>query len=600
MPLSVPLSVSGWRETLARRGLWPALAAVVAAQVVVDLSLLRYSYFFAEDFGELSTYSEGPLDLDLLSSSVFGHFIPGLVIVQRYVGAWFGADWVVTSALTCLIQVGGTIAFARLMLALRGAAWWIPWASAAFALGIVSLNTVPWWAATLAPQVAVVAGVSTWGCAVRYARTGRPRHLVGLAVMFVLAVSFFEKSLAVGACLGLFVLLVGTRQTDDGWRDRAREAVRLWPVWGVLATISALDLAVYATGPYLGQFGEPAGATDTVEYLARSLPEGVFPSLIGAINPTSPLPGPGALTPVVATALVLSVIVWTSMRSGVARRAWAWFVLSALLSQLLVARGRLQLLGIDTTVRELRFQVDSSYLFLIALAVALPAAVHTLGPAARARVAITVAVAPLVFMPLWLQSLQVIADTSTGPDSRHYFAQLRAADLPEDAAFLDVPLPEWLVPSAMHPWNLAGTVYPQARPGVALTHDPEGALWIRPDGSIGPVQLRDLTTPTSDPVCLEAGEAPVQVLTPPGVALYGAPPSVLLVLSQDSAGPAWLQLGTGAEDSAPDDYGAPIRLDRPGSFAAGVRLDPDAAVYLSLASGSRVCVDEVRLAVPEG
>ena len=225
-------SVSGWRQALARRGLVPALAAVVAAQVVVDLSLLRYSYFFAEDFGELATYSEGPLDLDLLSTSVFGHFIPGLVLVQRYVGIWFGADWAVTSALTCLVQVGGTIAFARLLLALRGAAWWIPWATAAFALGTVSLNTVPWWSATLAPQVAVAASVSTWGCAVRYARTRRRRHLVGVAVMFVLAVSFFEKSIAVSAYLGLFVLLVGTQETDDGWRGRAQEAVRLWPVWG--------------------------------------------------------------------------------------------------------------------------------------------------------------------------------------------------------------------------------------------------------------------------------------------------------------------------------------------------------------------------------
>ena len=362
---------------------------------------------------------------------------------------------------------------------------------------------------------------------------------------------------------------------------------------GVLAAISVLDLAVFLTGPYLGRFGDPAGATETVEYLARSLPEGVFPSLVGAIHP-------GTVTSVLATALVLSVVAWTSVRSGVARRAWVWFLVSALLSQLLVARGRLQLLGVETTVRELRFQVDSAYLFLIALCVALPAAVHTLGPAARARFAIVVAVVPLALLPLWLQSLQTIADTSTGPDSRHYLAQLRSADLPDGAAFLDVPLPEWLVPSAMHPWNLASTVYPLVRPGVALTNDPDGALWIRPDGSIGPVHLRDLTVPTSDPVCLEAGDPAVQVLAPPGRGPLRCP-----TLGPPGAQPGQRRPGAaagrhGGGGSTPDDYGAPIRVDHAGSLAAGVRLDPEEAVYLSVVRGDRVCVDDVRLAVPEG
>ena len=236
------------------------LAVVLTVQLAVCLWLLSRSYFTQEDFGELQAYHQRPFGSELLRTSVFGHLMPGLIMVERITGGWLHGSWAAASAITCGVQLGGTVAFARVLIALHGRRWWLPWPVAAFALGTIGLNTVSWWAATLAPQVAVMASVSAFGCALRYDAGHRLRHLGSLLVMFGLAVAFFEKSVVVSAYLGLFVLLVGTHDAAEGWRERWRRVVSLWPVWLVLTVVSAADLAVYFHGDYLDEVGDPAGA----------------------------------------------------------------------------------------------------------------------------------------------------------------------------------------------------------------------------------------------------------------------------------------------------------------------------------------------------
>jgi hypothetical protein len=493
--------------------------------------------------------------------------------------------------------MGGTVAFTRLLVALRGARWWIPWVAGAFGLGILGLNTAPWWAATLSPQIAVVACVSAWGCAMRYDRSRRLRHLLSLLVMFGVAVSFFEKSVVVSAYVGLFVLIVGTHATDETWRQRVHRVRRLWPVWTVFVVVSAIDLAFYFAGDYLGEAGRPAGTAQTLEYLARSLPEGVLPSLFGAAHPTTGLPGPSWLTPLAATAAAGSVVLWTSLRSGLSRRAWLWFLLSAGLSQVLVARGRLSIQGTDAVVANLRYQVDPAYLFLVALTVALPAAMATVPARRRGRLALAAALAPLVALPLWVDTVRTLSAESPGAYSRLHLHQLRESRLPAGTVFLDMAVPEYLVPPAMYPWNLASTVYPIARPGVDVSHDPRGASWIAPDGSILPVRLHDITAP-ADPGCLLASDGPVEVVPPPGADLEGVTPPLLLSLRHATRNPTSFVLAVGPGDGPQRGYGADVPVRGTGELAVPIELTATDAVHLQVTGAARLCLSDVRITRP--
>lgn len=573
------------------------LAVVLLLQLAAVAWLLSNSYYFSEDFGQLLNYPREPLGPDLLSTSVFGHLIPGFVFAQWAAGGWLGASWTATALVTCVVQLGGTVAFARLLVALRGRRWWVPWLTGAFALGILGLNTVPWWAATLSPQIAVAASVSAMGCAMRYDRTRRVRHLVSLLVMFGVAVSFFEKSVIISAYVGLLVLIVGTHAPEEAWRERVHRAVRLWPVWAVFAAVSAVDLAFYFAGDYLGEAGRPAGARQTTEYLVRSLPEGVFPSLLGAAHPVTGLPGPAWLTPLAATTVAGSVALWTCLRSALARRAWVWFLLTAGLSQVLVARGRLSIQGTDAVVANLRYQVDPAYLFLVALTVALPAAMATVPAGRRARLALAAALVPLVALPMWIHTVRTLSAESPGAYSRLYLHQLRESTLPARTVFLDMAVPGYVVPPAMYPWNLASTVYPVARPGVEVGHDPRGASWIAPDGTIIPVELFDITAP-ADPGCLLASDGPVAVVAPPGPDLKGVTPPLLLSLRHTVRNPTSFVLSVGPSDGPQRGYGDDVRVRGDGELALPIELTATDAVHLRVTGSARLCLRDVRITRP--
>ena len=186
-------------------------------QLAVVTYLVSRSYFFSEDFTFLEIYRDTPVTADLLRTSIFGHLVPGFILVQKYFGDWFGANWTLAAFATVAVQLGGTVAFARMLLALVGRrAWWTLWLTAAFGLSVVVLNTAPWWAATWTMQITLAAAVSSWGCALRYERTRNWRYLVSLAVMYLVSVAFFEKAIVTSAYLGLFILFVGTRDRD-GW-----------------------------------------------------------------------------------------------------------------------------------------------------------------------------------------------------------------------------------------------------------------------------------------------------------------------------------------------------------------------------------------------
>jgi hypothetical protein len=198
-------------------------------------------------------------------------------------------------------------------------------------------------------------------------------------------------------------------------------------------------------------------------------------------------------------------------------------------------------------------------------------------------------------LPLWLQTVHDISSHAPGAYARQYLAELRGGRLPARARFLDMAVPEGLVPAPLRPWNLASTVYPIARRDVRMTHDPAGALWIRPDGRVSPVRLEDVTTPVR-PGCISHKAGAIHVTD---VGLSEAQPPVLLALHYTSARAQLIALRIGpAGDPASASPDAPVAIDGSGELALPVAASPGEAVYLSVTGVHRVCLDNVRIVRP--
>lgn len=579
---------------LPARTFWLAVAAVWAVQMYASVYLLRHSFFFADDFIYLDLFDDLPINGELLGRSIFGHMVPALILVQKAFGTWFGANWTAAALATLALQLGGSVAFVRLMTALHGRAWFVPLACAGFSCSVVMLNNVPWWSAVWTMGATVICAISAWGCATRYANTRQLRYLASMAVMFTLSVTFFEKSLALAAYIGLFVLFVGQRMEVESWGERIRYALRLWPVWAVMAVIGVVDLAFYFRGTYLDEAGPAAAAKVTAEYVARSLPEGAFTSLFGIAYPTVTLPGPDVLTPIAATVVLLAVIAWTGWRSALARRVWVWFLICAVVSHLLVARGRLGLMDVEQVVYMLRYQVDATYLLLVALSIAVPAAMHTTAArtARPARLLAVSAVAPLVLSLVWVPSVRGLSETSPGRAADAYFAPVRGDKAPE-RPFLELPMPEGVVGSTFYPWNMASHVLAQY-PGVEVTTDPRGAIRIAEPGRIVPVRFDQLTAP-SPRSCALPGQGEAIVLAAPEMVVPTSGP-LMLVADFTSRGSSSVTLAASTpEGEVPVSGGSIHELAGRGRIALPLP-GPIAQVRIAVQAGDKVCLRQARLA----
>lgn len=487
--------------SLARPPFLAVLIGMLVAQGLVVTALMSRSFLFFEDFSSLVMFEGQPLSVDLLTRSVFGHLAPAFVLTNRYVGHFVGADWAGLTAITVVAQLAGTVAFARLLVALHGRRWWVLWLTGAYAFSIVNLNNAPWWGATVIPQIPTALCVSAFGCAVRFGTTGRVRHLMSFTLVFAAALGFWEKSLVLPAYLGLFVLLVGLRSTD-GTRARLRTVLRMWPIWLAAAALGLADLYVYLRGGYVAEAGVAPPATSVGAFVLRSLSEGVLPSLHGFDFPNVTLPGPDGLTVLAVCLSALVVVVVTCWRSSRGVRVWVWFVVAFAIGQVLVGRGRLNLMGVDLAAHELRYQVDAVYLALVALSVAASGAPLVTARRRWARAAALLV--PIVLLAPWVLSVRYISDHSWGLGSRTFFSGMRATDAPD--RYLDVAVPAWVVPPQMYPWNMAGQIYPLVRPGATTSTNPDGTFVLTYDGRVVPTDLRPVAVVRAGTLCLDPGQ----------------------------------------------------------------------------------------------
>jgi hypothetical protein len=253
-----------------------------------------------------------------------------------------------------------------------------------------------------------------------------------------------------------------------------------------------------------------------VAFLFHSFTEGFAPSFLGMHQPGVSLLGSPLLAMLMANALLLGVAAVTSLRSRRALEAWVFFAFCYLLNQGVLGRGRVAIMGPHMGTL-LRYQLENTVLFCVALAVAVP---YLRGvwsrrwvPRLRGRSVTSwavFAVLAALLAPLWVISLREEVRVSTGIAARGWFDNVRdtLADQRRenpDLAFVDGVVPGWLVYAQMAPFNRYERVLPQVLEDVRFTRTEPRGLSIDETGAVHPVAFEAAADLGGAGTCLTPG-----------------------------------------------------------------------------------------------
>jgi hypothetical protein len=475
-----------------------SLLTILLVQFIVAFIYSGKSYFFQDDFVLFRLMQQSRLDTHLLTRSIFGHFIPGWVLADKTFQNVFGTDYSAARWIMTIVVLLATIALYRLLRALVGRSKWVPIVTAVVALGPITLNAVIWWGVAASVFASNAANIAVFGCFVRWHNTKRVRHLVGMAVMYVIAMSFWEKAAFTAVYVFLFAFLVLDRNL--GLRDRWRGIWRRWPAWLVFAVLGGLDVGYYFSGTYINAAGPSPGLKPVVQLVSLSWMEGLAVGVFGIRIPDVEIFGSAALTMAIPALILLAFAVFTCVKSVEARYAWAFFVLAYLFNQLLLARGRVGIVGIHAG-RDLRYQYDNLYLLAIAVVVSgsqLPAWRDS-GLRVRRTIAASGTVLVVGSIVLDAVTLNRMVALYPGKDVRayvHTFQRTWKQALANDpnARLVDATVPDRIVYANFFPYSLESWVLPQVEPDVKFGYGKGPKYSVSGDGTVHASSFISLAT----------------------------------------------------------------------------------------------------------
>jgi|tagenome__1003787_1003787.scaffolds.fasta_scaffold20982908_4 hypothetical protein len=608
------LAVAPLRRTVeqddAPRGYRAAATGLLGVQVALTTWVASRSFFFADDLLYGSFLGQSPFGGAILFRSWFGHLVPGFIAADWTFLRLVGLNWPAAVVVMVAVALAASVALLRLLEALSGRTWRTVVLTALFGLSLPVVTQTLWWGAVLTNLLPLAASIATIGSFLRWARSGRARHLVSMTCCFLLAVAFYEKSVLTAVYIGLLSLLV----LDGGhpWRERWAATLRRWPAWACLGVVAVIDGVWYLSGDFLAETGPPPGIRDLAAFLFHSLTEGFAPAFLGLHLPEVTLLGSRALTLVVADAALAGVALITARRSRRARNTWVFFALGFLLNQGVLGWGRVNTVAygsndVDSTLGVLgphmglllRYQLENTLLLCVALAVAVPSLGGTRPTRLRLpRAAVALGACALLLMPFWAMSLRAEMRGHRGVVAHGWVDAVRAsyADLPavdRDLGFVEGVVPDWFVYGAMAPYNRYDQVLPQLLPGPRFTTTGERGLGISPDGTVGTVGFRPLAS-LGGGVCLAPGDPRLELDLPralPAATWFvrldyrgDAASSVQVIVHNDGAPPGLLMVSGSYETGV----GRGRLVVAPGSV-------PAAQVTVEVTGPAGVCLDGVEI-----
>ncbi len=509
-----PDSVLGW---IRRAPVHAVAAALIALSVAWRAGITRRGYLAVDDFPLISRADAAGLGPDYLLALYNNHFMPAAHLLTWVTHRLTGYEYWPYATLLIIGQAVVSIALYRLLVLMLPASWAVLVPLCLFLFTPLTLEVSAWWAVgvnMLPMQLAMVLAV---GAFVRYADTGARRHLVTLGLAVALGLVFFEKSLLVVA----FVFLLAVLLYAGG--NPVTAIRRWWPAWLVLTAVSLAYLAAYL-GAATSSLRRPASGDEVTTFLGQLFGHTVIPGLLG--GPWTWLDGadgaalaaptePARWAALVVFALFVGATI--RLRRAVAARAWLLLALYLALVAALLGATRLGsgFSGVAGAVP--RYVAEIAVVAAICVGAALcgvralsppepsPASAPALPAAARSPVWGYAAFAGVVlFLASSLWSGVGFGNDWAIKAGRDYLTTARAelAAAPAGTVFMDLPVPEAVVPSLSAPYNAQSRFFaPLDRDPVFVTK--ARALSVFDEaGHIRPAWVKGVTaTPGPEPGC---------------------------------------------------------------------------------------------------
>ncbi|MFN2505951.1 MAG: hypothetical protein ABR540_17305 [Acidimicrobiales bacterium] len=610
----------------------PGIPLALLATTMVGLTgwltvALRRSGFLGTDFLSLGAARREGLSFDYLASPVFGHFVPGHRL----------GNWLVESVAPLNFGFANVVllaCFALSLLVLHRvlAELFRPGPAPLlltlfFGVSAIQVGTAQWWAAGLSRLPAGLFGLVAILLHLRYRREGRAGLLVGSVVAVGLAMAFSEDAAL------LLVLLVALRvlvlHPEEPLVDSIRAAVAEWKIW--LLYLIPIAVSLLGSTTQTDTLSEFNSLGDAVRYIGSAWFHAFVPVVLGQFVNDGPLTPTEVGVVVMSQAALVALVAWTVVRRPEAWRAWLFFAIGFVVTQLPVASIRTGFFEPEHVAHQYRYYSVTLVFFTIALAAAvLPVrgtVEETTGrsdsrlPSWPALVAMSLVGAVYVAGSVWT-SVRV-ADEFPGRQAGPYMETLQdelqalGRSTPE-FTLLDGEVPEDVIQHFLVPDNRLRTIVPLVDPDISLATDGPALHRATDDGHLEPITFTvqqggpalglfaTLTVGVLEaPWSVEDGQLCVQSGERPALIGYRPPVPVgpgnwhlrVRYRTDDTSFALVLVEQRGVVEAAPEE-GFPITGDRTEATSA-LGSDGFSAVFLHVQPNVRFCLSEVALALVE-
>ncbi|MFD8104323.1 hypothetical protein ACFV24_32800 [Nocardia fluminea] len=263
-----------WRMT--GRTVLLVAAAAILAQLVLRGWVAASGFFYWDDFLLIGRVSSQPvLSTELLFTSHDGHVMPLAFVLTWLVTEVAPLNWAVAVVVLTGLQLLASLAVLRLLIVLLGIRARMLGPLAFYLVVPLTVPAFAWWSAAVNALPLQIALAWVSADAVRLVRTGRRRYAVSGAVMFAVALLFFEKSVVV-LPVAVAVAVLAAHVTGGSVRAAARRGGALWTAaGGVLLVWVACFLLVIQRPRGLSAPEHPGSLW------SRALSDGLVPALLG-------------------------------------------------------------------------------------------------------------------------------------------------------------------------------------------------------------------------------------------------------------------------------------------------------------------------------
>ncbi len=458
------------------------LTVVVGCSAVLAL-FLRHSGFVGTDFISLRE-AQGGLSLDYLTRPVFDHFVPGHRLVNWLIQSVAPLDFRLPVAVSVACFAATLLVLHRLLAELfRGPRLALLLLTLFFGVSTVHVTTAQWWASSLSRLPGGLFILLAILLHLRFRRTGR----IGLHVASVAAVAgalmFSEDGVLVPVFLvGLRVLVLNP---DEPLGEAVKGALREWKIW--LSYLLPIAFTLLGSTSQTNRLYDFQALGHLAQYLAAAWFHAFVPVVFGLFVNEGPVSGGELAAAVTAQVLLIAVVVWSVRRRRSAWRAWAFFVLGFLATQVPVGLVRTDFYQPELVAHSYRYYSVAIALFTIALGAALlpvRAAVRhrplslvaggqVRAPITRSRIALVATVGTAYLAASLWTSVRVMRELyghRAGPYLETLKQELRRADEePGSFALLDGELPPFMMERVFAPNNRVGAILPLFERGYRLS-----------------------------------------------------------------------------------------------------------------------------------